>query len=63
MNILLITPFHIIFSAVAVAVLYISAIMILFKTKSGVLPYLLVILFPVIGSLGILLGNYLKKIK
>jgi hypothetical protein len=63
MSILVITPFQIIFAAIAIAVLYISAIMILFKTKSGILPYLAVILFPIVGPLGILFGNYTKKIK
>ncbi|ALR32259.1 MULTISPECIES: hypothetical protein [Chryseobacterium] len=62
MGILLITPFAILFAALAVIGLYISAIMILFKTKSGVLPYIALILFPILGPLGILLGN-LKKIK
>jgi hypothetical protein len=47
----------------AIIVLYISAIMILFKTKSGILPYLALILFPIIGPLGIVFGNYTKKIK
>ncbi|SEW44638.1 hypothetical protein SAMN05421841_3217 [Chryseobacterium wanjuense] len=63
MNILVITPFEIIFAAIAVIVLYISAITVLFKTKSGILPYLALILFPVIGPLGIIFGNQLNKTK
>lgn len=63
MNLLSITPFQILFAAMAIIVLYISAIMILFKTKSGILPYLALILFPIIGPLGIVFGNYTKKIK
>ncbi|MDQ0592065.1 hypothetical protein QFZ37_000434 [Chryseobacterium ginsenosidimutans] len=63
MNILSITPFHILFAAITIIVLYISAIMTLFKTKSGILPYLALILFPIIGPLGIVFGNYIKKIK
>ncbi len=63
MNILVITPFKILFAAIAVFVLYISAIMVLFKTKSGILPYLALILFPVIGPLGIIFGNHLNKTK
>ena len=63
MNILSITPFQILFAAIMIIVLYISAIMILFKTKSGILPYLALILFPILGPLGIIFGNYVKKIK
>lgn len=63
MNILSITPFQILFVGIAVLALYISAIMVLFKTKSGILPYLALILFPILGPLGIVFGNYMKKIK
>lgn len=63
MNILSISPFQILFAAIAVIVLYISAIAILVKTKSGILPYLALVLFPIIGPLGIVFGNYTKKIK
>ncbi|WP_177175273.1 hypothetical protein [Chryseobacterium taichungense] len=47
----------------AIVVLYVSAIAILFKNKSGLLPYLILLVFPVIGPLGIVMGNYTKKIK
>jgi hypothetical protein len=60
MSILLITHFQILFAVIAVIVLYISAIMILFKTKSGLLPYLALIFLPILGPLGIILGNYKK---
>jgi hypothetical protein len=63
MSILIITPFQILFAAMMTMALYISAIMVLLKTKSGILPYLVVILFPIVGPLGILFGNYAKKIK
>ncbi|KIC62459.1 hypothetical protein RM51_13085 [Chryseobacterium taiwanense] len=63
MNLLVITPYEIILFAVAVIVLYIVAISTLFKNKSGILPYLVLILFPVLGPLGIVFGNYMKKIK
>ena len=63
MNILSITPFHIIFAVLTVIILYISAIMILFKTKAGILPYIALILFPILGPLGIVFGSYTKKIK
>lgn len=63
MNMLVITSFQILFAAIAIIVLYVSAIMILHKTKSGILPYLAVIFFPVIGPLGIILGNYSKTEK
>lgn len=61
MNILSITVYHIIFAGLGVLLLYVSAITILYKNKSGLLPYLAVLLFPVIGSLGIIIGNYTKK--
>ncbi len=63
MNLLVITPYEIILFAVAVIVLYIVAISTLFKNKSGILPYLALILFPVLGPLGIVFGDYVKKIK
>ena len=63
MNILSISSFQILFAAIAIIVLYISAIAILVKTKSGILPYVALILFPILGPLGIVFGNYTKKIK
>jgi hypothetical protein len=41
--------------------LYIYAISLLFKNKSGILPYVALIIFPIIGPVGIILGNKLKK--
>ena len=61
MNILVITPFNIIFAILAVTVLYISAVAVLYKNKSGILPYLALIIFPIFGPLGIIFGNYCKK--
>jgi hypothetical protein len=63
MNLLVITPYEILVVAVAVIALYIVAISILFKNKSGILPYLALILFPILGPLGIVFGNYKNKIK
>ncbi|MEY8758063.1 hypothetical protein [Chryseobacterium tongliaoense] len=63
MNLLVITPFEILFMVMAVAVLYIVAISTLFKNKSGILSYLVLILFPILGPLGIVFGNYMKKVK
>jgi len=63
MNLLLITPSEILLAAMAVIALYIVAISTLFKNKSGFLPYLALILFPILGPLGIVFGNYRKKIK
>lgn len=63
MKLLVITPYEILLFAVAVIVLYIVAISTLFKNKSGILPYLALILFPIFGPLGIVFGNYMKKIK
>ncbi|UPQ74773.1 hypothetical protein [Chryseobacterium nepalense] len=63
MNILSINAFQILTVAIFVAVLYATAIAVLFKNRSGILPYLALILFPLIGPLGIIVGNYTKKIK
>jgi hypothetical protein len=63
MNLLVITPYEILLVAIAVIALYIVAISILFKNKSGILPYLALILFPILGPLGIVFGNYKNKIK
>lgn len=63
MNLLVIKPFEILFIIAAVVVLYIVAISTLFKNKSGILPYLALILFPILGPLGIVFGNYMKRVK
>lgn len=63
MSLLVITSFEILFMAIAIAMLYILAISTLFKNKSGILSYLVLILFPIVGPLGIVFGNYMKKIK
>jgi len=64
MNLLVINPFEILLIITAVVALYIVAISTLFKNKSGILPYLALILFPIVGPLGIVFGNYrMKKIK
>ncbi|MCF2221126.1 hypothetical protein H9Q08_17710 [Chryseobacterium sp. PS-8] len=61
MSLLSINAFQILICAVAVIILYIAAIAVLLRTKSGILPYMALILFPVIDPLGILLGNYNRK--
>ncbi|NML58172.1 hypothetical protein [Chryseobacterium cheonjiense] len=61
MNLLSINGFQIIAVFMIIAALYITAVAKLFKNKSGLLPYLALILFPVIGPLGIILGDYTKK--
>ncbi len=61
MNILSITVYHIIFAGLGVILLYSSAIAILYKNKSGLLPYLAILFFPIIGSLGIILGNLSRQ--
>lgn len=63
MNILSINAFQILTVTIFVTVLYAAAIAVLFKNRSGILPYLALILFPLIGPLGIIVGNYTKKIK
>jgi hypothetical protein len=54
---MVIYPFEIVFYIVAFAVLYIYAISILFKNKSNFIPYLALLLFPVVGAVGIIVGN------
>ncbi len=60
MNILSINAFHIMFAAVAVVVLCIYAMTLLYRNKSGLLPYLAVLFLLVVGPLGIVLGNLSK---
>ncbi|MFC5875278.1 hypothetical protein SAMN05443633_106152 [Chryseobacterium arachidis] len=61
MSILSITPSHIMFFAGLAMTLYITSIMILIKNKSDIIPYLVLFFFPIIGSLGIIFGNFMRK--
>jgi hypothetical protein len=61
MNPLSINILHITFFIIILCMLYIYAISLLFKNKSGILPYVALIIFPIIGPVGIILGNKLKK--
>jgi hypothetical protein len=61
MNALSINILHITFFIIILCMLYIYAISLLFKNKSGILPYVALIIFPIIGPVGIILGNKLKK--
>lgn len=61
MNVLLIRPLEIVLMFSVLVVLYSAAVVFLVKNKSGILPYIVLILLPIIGPLGIVLGNYLKK--
>lgn len=61
MNTLSINILHITFFIIILCMLYIYAISLLFKNKSGILPYVTLIIFPIIGPVGIILGNKLKK--
>lgn len=61
MNFLIITPFQIVSSTILLIIVYVFAISILIKNKSGILPYLVLLLIPILGSLGIIIGNFLKK--
>lgn len=54
---MVIYPLEIVFYIVALAVLYIYAFSILFKNKSNFIPYLALLFFPVVGALGIIVGN------
>lgn len=61
MSLLVITPFKILVVSFIIIVIYITAIALLLKNKSGILPYVILILFPVIGPLGIIFGSLIKK--
>ncbi|MEC3877023.1 hypothetical protein [Chryseobacterium salviniae] len=61
MNVLLINAYQILTVFLAIAVLYAAAIAILFKNRAGILHYLALILFPVVGPLGIVVGNCTMK--
>lgn len=63
MNILLIRPPEIVVMFLLLITLYITAIALSFKNRSGISPYLALVFLPIIGPLGIILGNFLKKVK
>lgn len=61
MSILSINFLNITFLLLVLVVLYVYAISLLFKNKAGILPYLSLIFFPVIGPIGIIVGDSLRK--
>ncbi len=66
MNLLIIKPFEILFSLAFLIIIYVISIGILYRKKSGILPYLVLILFPILGSIAIILSevkikSFLKK--
>lgn len=44
-----------------IVTLYIYAISILYKKKAGIIQYLIILLFPILGALGIVIGNIISK--
>ncbi|WP_294249629.1 hypothetical protein [uncultured Chryseobacterium sp.] len=58
-----INAFQLLTAAVLVAAMYIYAFAVLYKNRAGLLPYLVLILFPLAGALGIIFGNLLGRSK
>lgn len=63
MELLLITPTKILAISILLLAIYIFAISIIYKNRAGLLPYLVLLLFPILGPLGIILGEFTKKKK
>lgn len=63
MNFLLIYPGQIIVSAIFFVIIYIYAIIVLYKSKSGIFPYLALFFIPILGALGIVIGSLILKSK
>lgn len=61
MNLLAITPNLILSAVFILTILYIMAVSVLIRNKSGILPYLLFFLLPIIGPLGIILESLMKN--
>lgn len=60
-NFLAITPHMILFAAITLLVLYLSALFFLIRNKSGYIPFIILIFFPVVGPLAIVLKNIIYR--
>lgn len=54
-------PFNIIFFAIITAIIYAAGFYFAFKNKLGIVGFLTVLFFPLVGSLGIVLYSLNKK--
>lgn len=63
MTLLILTPTEIIIYSVLLLLVYVYALSILIKNKSGLIPYLILICLPVLGSLYIILSGHSTRNK
>lgn len=61
MNILAITPNLILLVSFILIMIYLSALYLLIKNKSGILQYIIFLIVPILGPIGIILGNISYK--
>ena len=55
-------PFNLIFFAIITAIIYITGFYFAFKNKLGIVGFVTVLFFPLIGSLGIILYSLNNKV-
>ena len=60
-NFLVITPNIIFLTAFTLFTLYFSALYFIIKNKSGYIPVILLIIFPIVGPLAIIIKNLIYK--
>lgn len=59
--IMLIGPFSLLFFAIASLIIYTAGFYFAFKNKLGIIGFLTILFFPLVGSLGIILYSLNKK--
>lgn len=56
-----IRPFNLIFFVIIIAIIYIAGFYSILKNKFGIVGFLTILFFPLVGSLGIILYSLNKK--
>lgn len=54
-------PFNLIFFTIITAIIYVAGLYFVFKNKLGIIGFLTILFFPLLGSLGIILYSLNKK--
>lgn len=54
----MISPFQIVLTSIAIILLYIIAISMLYRSKASLMPYIVLLLLPIVGAVGIILGSF-----
>ena len=57
MTILMVSALQIVLTSLAIILLYVIAISILYRSKASLILYLVLLLLPIVGALGIILGS------